>query len=363
MVFLLGLAPLPPLWHRRAAVKSRLSYLSACNKRSLYTTGWSLKSTFTYRQLLNYMCLVFIYRTGHAFTKSHTSNSLLFVLALLCLFDGWRRWYTRMGRGVLHARMRTSASRFSLVTCPFASSLCDASSPIVFGTPSCKQTLLLTEKRRQVTVELRHHRYARAVPWMSNGHSMFFRPGHDLRPFFIPETLRRRSASLLFWVKFICPAGVSSSCYMVVIVHRDVLCSSVPQVCRRPFLFELVLLLNWRVFWSNVLGVKGMWSLWSVFLSIGASITLGPSEGVSPINTHSSKWAFFKVSSALWILSVGNPFCFVFKCWCGTIAARFSQVAQRHCHDLCRFSLVDVHSRWRRQLHVVRTIWYVWPPH
>ena len=121
-----------------------------------------------------------------------------------------------MGRGVLHARMRTSASRFSLVTCPFASSLCDASSPIEFGTPSCKQTLLLTEKRRQVTVDLRHHRYARAVPWMSNGHSMFFRPGHDLRPFFIPETLRRRTASLLFWVKFICPAGATSSRDMVV---------------------------------------------------------------------------------------------------------------------------------------------------
>ena len=53
LVFLLGAAPLPPLWHRRAAVQSRLSYLSACNKISVYATGWSLRSTFTYRQLLN----------------------------------------------------------------------------------------------------------------------------------------------------------------------------------------------------------------------------------------------------------------------------------------------------------------------
>ena len=43
-------------------------------------------------------------------------------------------------------------------------------------------------------------------------------------------------------------------------------------------------------------------------------------------------------------------------------AARFSQVAQRHSHDLCRFSLLDVLSWWRRQLHVVRAILYVRPP-
>ena len=63
------------------------------------------------------------------------------------------------------------------------------------------------------------------------------------------------------------------------------------------------------------------------------------------MNTHSSKKAFFKESSigiyftyAL-ILSVGFPFSHVGKCWCGTSATRFSQVAQRHSYDLCRFFL------------------------
>ena len=32
--------------------------------------------------------------------------------------------------------------------------------------------------------------------------------------------------------------------------------------------------------------------------------------------------------------SVGYPLPHVIKCWCGTIAARFSQVAQRHSYDL-----------------------------
>ena len=40
-----------------------------------------------------------------------------------------------------------------------------------------------------------------------------------------------------------------------------------------------------------------MSSLWSVLWCIRASIVLGPSEGVSLMNTHSSKEAFFKVSS------------------------------------------------------------------
>ena len=43
---------------------------------------------------LNSMCPVLIYRPGHGVTISHTIHSLLLVLALLCLFDGWRRWYT-----------------------------------------------------------------------------------------------------------------------------------------------------------------------------------------------------------------------------------------------------------------------------
>ena len=37
----------------------------------------------------------------------------------------------------------------------------------------------------------------------------------------------------------------------------------------------------------------------------------------------------------------------------------YSQVAQHDSHDLCRFAILDVPSRWRRQLHVVRAIWYV----
>ena len=56
------------------------------------------------------------------------------------------------------------------------------------------------------------------------------------------------------------------------------------------------------------------------------------------------------------IPSVGFPFSHVIKCWCGTIATSFSQVAQRDSHDLGRFSLLDVPYRWRRQLHVVRAI-------
>ena len=64
------------------------------------------------------------------------------------------------------------------------------------------------------------------------------------------------------------------------------------------------------------------------------------------MNTH-----FFKASSIgiyftdIVILSVGHPFSHVIKCWCGTIATRFSQVVQRDSHDLpffppgCTFSV------------------------
>ena len=67
------------------------------------------------------------------------------------------------------------------------------------------------------------------------------------------------------------------------------------------------------------------------------------SEGVSLMNTHSSKKAFFKASSIgiyftnILILSVGYPFSHVLKCWCGTIATRFAQVAQGDCHDFLPF--------------------------
>ena len=97
------------------------------------------------------------------------------------------------------------------------------------------------------------------------------------------------------------------------------------------------------------------------FMKRKASIAFGPSEGVT--DEHPLfQYAFFKASSIgdyftnTLILSVGYPFSHVIKCWCGTIATRFSQVAQRDSHDFCRFSLLDVPSRWRRRLHVVCAI-------
>ena len=133
-------------------------------------------------------------------------------------------------------------------------------------------------------------------------HSMFLRPGH-LRSSLYPKRQRR----LLYWVKFIYTAGVSLSCDMVV--------------------------------------------------------KRGPSERLSLMFNHSSINAFFKASL------IGIFFFFFFwssvslylfsggiKCWCGTIAAKLSLTLQRDSHDRCRFSLVDVPSRKRRQLHVVRAI-------
>ena len=61
------------------------------------------------------------------------------------------------------------------------------------------------------------------------------------------------------------------------------------------------------------------------------------------MNTHSSKQAFLNVSSTgiyftnALILSVVYPFSCVIRCWCGTIATRFSEVAQRDSHDFRRF--------------------------
>ena len=42
---------------------------------------------------------------------------------------------------------------------------------------SASKTLLLTESQRQVTFDFRNHCHARTVPCMSNGHSVFLRPG------------------------------------------------------------------------------------------------------------------------------------------------------------------------------------------
>ena len=121
--------------------------------------------------------------------------------------------------------------------------------------------------------------------------------GHDLRSYFILKKLRRGSASMLFLVKFFFLGGVSFSRFILV--------------------------------------------------------KCGPSQGLSLMNTHSSKNAFFKASSIgiyftnILILSVAFPFSDVITCWCGTIAAMFSQIAQRHSHDLYRFfSLLNVPSRW-----------------
>ena len=50
---------------------------------------------------------------------------------------------------------------------------------------------------------------------MSNDHSVFLRPGQDLRPLFLPEVLRRGSASLLSLVKFFFLGGVSFSRFIV----------------------------------------------------------------------------------------------------------------------------------------------------
>ena len=86
-------------------------------------------------------------------------------------------------------------------------------------------------------------------------------------------------------------------------------------------------------------------------LIIRASMALGPCTPILPSRRSSRSLRLGSTTNAL-ILSVGFPFSHVVKCKCGTIAARLSQVAQRHSHDLCRFSLLDVPS-WRRQLHVV----------
>ena len=59
MEFLIGLAPLSPLWHRRAAIQSRLSYPSECIKRSLYAAGkWFPKFT-DFRELVLPSCTLF----------------------------------------------------------------------------------------------------------------------------------------------------------------------------------------------------------------------------------------------------------------------------------------------------------------
>ena len=112
--------------------------------------------------------------------------------------------------------------------------------------------------------------------YLSQGrHSLFLRPGHDLRSSLYPKGLRRRSASMLSWVKFIFSAGVSSSCDIVVM--------------------------------------------------------RGPSDGLSLMNTHSSKNAFFQgltdwdLLYKLLILSVAFPFLWGYQV-----------LVWHHCHQVIK---------------------------
>ena len=178
-----------------------------------------------------------------------------------------------------------------------------------------------------------------------------------------------RSDSLLDWVKFIYLAGDTSSCDMVVTVLRDVfshlfLRLTAAHSSSNLFFSSIV------VFFDPLLQEsRGFDPCDLCHGNIRALFTLSSSEVVSVMHNHSSTKAFFEVLSigiyftSAFSLTACYPISLVIKCWCGTIAARFSQVAQRHSHVLCRFSLLDVPSRWWRQLHVVRAIKCVRPPH
>ena len=173
MEFLTGMAPLSPLWHRRAAVQSRLWYPSACEKGLCTRLGhgsqnlpisvsWSchlvpcsprlgsLRSTFTYRQLLN---LYSFTASGKRLPNRTPVTVYLWCLRFFAfLVQGFQLAWSPLclkGRLWQHARPEqhqipnvhcaitvcedgtfdglrrsarsavcTSASRFSLVTCP-----------------------------------------------------------------------------------------------------------------------------------------------------------------------------------------------------------------------------------------------------
>ena len=98
---------------------------------------------------------------------------------------GWQRWYTGWAEAVLHDRLSVHQA-FNSAWLPAELRLtCETFSPVVVRTPYCKQTLLLTESRRQGTFNFQNHYHARTVPWMSCGHSVFLRRRLALRPFFI----------------------------------------------------------------------------------------------------------------------------------------------------------------------------------
>ena len=148
--------------------------------------------------------------------------------------------------------------------------------------------------------------------------------------------LRRRSASLLFWVKFICFAEDSLSCAMVVMCTGTSFsfCCSAADTHRSSNRFFS----NGVSFSPMFLGVTVLCSLFSVVWCIRASIVLCPSEGVSMMNTHSSTKSIFQG---------------LFD-W---------DLLYKHFEPLCGrsplFSLLNIPSWWRRQLHVVCFILYV----
>ena len=99
-------------------------------------------------------------------------------------------------------------------------------------------------------------------------------------------------------------------------------------------------------------------------LSCDMVVMRGPSEGLSLMYTHSSKKVFVKASligifftnieSCTWLVLFSG----VIKCWCGTIATKLSQAAQRDSHDLCHFSswmyLVDADDNCMLSVPLVR---------
>ena len=115
-----------------------------------------------------------------------------------------------------------------------------------------------------------------------------------------PKKQCRRSASLLFWVKFIHTLGVSSSCDMVGMCTgiSVTFCSS-----GSPSLFP-----------ASPTG----------FVHKGLD-SAGPSEGASLMHTHSSKQAFFRVSS-IGIYSERFDFCGLSLLSCCQV------LVWHHCH-------------------------------
>ena len=146
---------------------------------------------------------------------------------------------------------------------------------------------------------------------------------------FYLKLLCRRSDSLLVWVKFICHAGDTSSCDMVVTVLRDVFSHLFLRLTAAHFSSNL--------FFSSIVVFfdplpkesRGFDPCDLCPGNIRALLTLSSSEVVSLMHNHSFTKAFFEVFSigiyftSAFILTVCYPFSLGIKCWCGTVAARF----------------------------------------